>query len=116
MNAAAISRFHSEISAASRQGSVRRRSMSSSRRSIRDGFFAMRVREKRHRTDYPGSVGVIRIGPSGLPEAERFGEAAEMLAAAGYRACEISFVHGFWLDYESAPELGEAMRARDVLL
>jgi deoxyribonuclease IV len=61
-------------------------------------------------------VGEIRIGPSGLPEAESFDDAAERLAAAGYRACEIGFVSGFWLDYEAAPELGAAMRAHDVLL
>jgi deoxyribonuclease-4 len=61
-------------------------------------------------------VGEIRIGPSGLPEAESFDDAAERLATAGYRACEIGFVSGFWLDYEAAPELGAAMRAHDVLL
>jgi deoxyribonuclease IV len=61
-------------------------------------------------------VGEIRIGPSGLPEAESFEDAAERLAAAGYRACEIGFVSGFWLDYEAAPELGAVMRAHDILL
>jgi deoxyribonuclease-4 len=60
-------------------------------------------------------VGEIRIGPSGLPEGD-FDEAAEWLAARGYRACEIGFAGGFWLDYESAPALAEAMRARDIVL
>ncbi|HEV7133815.1 MAG TPA: TIM barrel protein [Gaiellaceae bacterium] len=60
-------------------------------------------------------MGEIRIGPSGLPEGD-FDEAAEWLAARGYRACEIGFAGGFWLDYESAPALAEAMRARDIVL
>src|SRR3954471_11641938 len=41
MKAATTSRFHSPISAASRQRSVSRRSMSSSSRSMRVGLFAM---------------------------------------------------------------------------
>jgi deoxyribonuclease-4 len=61
-------------------------------------------------------VGEIRIGPSGLPDAPSFDEAAELLAARGYRACEIGFVSGFWLDYETAPELGTALRDADVLI
>src|SRR2546428_8830931 len=61
-------------------------------------------------------MGEIRIGPSGLPEAASFEESAEALEARGYRACEIGFAGGFWLDYESAPALGEALRAADVTL
>jgi deoxyribonuclease-4 len=61
-------------------------------------------------------VGEIRIGPSGLPEAASFEEAAEALAARGYRACEIGFAGGFWLDYDDAPRLGAALRAADVSL
>jgi deoxyribonuclease IV len=61
-------------------------------------------------------MGEIRVGPSGLPEAGSFEESAAALAADGYRACEIGFVSGFWLDYETAPELGEALRAVDVVL
>jgi deoxyribonuclease-4 len=61
-------------------------------------------------------VGEIRFGPSGLPDAPSFEEAAALLAARGYRACEIGFVSGFWLDYDSAPALGEALRAEDVVL
>jgi len=60
-------------------------------------------------------VGEIRVGPSGLPEGS-FDEAAAALRKAGYRACEIGFVNGFWLDYEEAPLLGAAMRDADVLL
>lgn len=61
-------------------------------------------------------MGDIRVGPAGLPETETFDEAAEWLAARGYRACEIGFAGGFWLDYESAPALAEALRARDIAL
>ena len=60
-------------------------------------------------------MGAIRVGPSGLPEGS-FDEAAQALADADYRACEIGFAGGFWLDYEAAPRLGEALRAHDVLL
>jgi deoxyribonuclease-4 len=61
-------------------------------------------------------VGEIRIGPSGLPDAPSFAAAATWLAARGYRAVEIGFAGGFWLDYESAPELGTAMRAEDIVI
>jgi deoxyribonuclease-4 len=60
-------------------------------------------------------VGEIRFGPAGLP-AGSFEEAAAALAAGGYRACEIGFAGGFWLDYDTAPQLAEALRAHDVIL
>jgi deoxyribonuclease-4 len=60
-------------------------------------------------------VGDVRVGPSGLPEGT-FEEAAAVLAGAGFRAVEIGFGGGFWLDYDSAPLLGEALRARDIVL
>jgi deoxyribonuclease-4 len=61
-------------------------------------------------------VGDVRIGPSGLPEEVDFGTSADALAEAGYRAVEIGFAGGFWLDYDAAPLLGEALRARDIAL
>src|SRR5438094_1603312 len=61
-------------------------------------------------------MGEIRYGPGGLPEAPTFEEAFAALAADGYRACEVGFVSGFWLDYETAPLLGEALRAHDITL
>src|SRR6266498_2925819 len=61
-------------------------------------------------------MGEIRIGPSGLPVAASFEEAAEALATAGYRACEIGFAGGFWLEYEGAGRLRDALRAADVAL
>jgi len=60
-------------------------------------------------------LGGIRTGRSGLP-ADDFDEAADALAARGYRACEIGFAGGFWLDYERAPALTEALRSRDIAL
>ena len=60
-------------------------------------------------------MGEIRIGPAGLP-AEDFDSAAEALAACGYRACEIGFAGGFWLDYETAPTLAAALGAHDIAL
>jgi len=61
-------------------------------------------------------MGEIRFGPSGLPEAESFEESAALLAADGYRAVEIGFAGGFWLDYDAAPELAAALRAQDIAL
>src|SRR3954454_10093249 len=60
-------------------------------------------------------MGDVRFGPSGLPVGS-FGEAAAELQSSGYRAVEIGFAGGFWLDYDTAPLLGEALRARDIAL
>src|SRR6476469_796484 len=61
-------------------------------------------------------MGEIRFGPSGLPEAATFEESFAALTADGYRACEIGFVSGFWLDYEEAPLFAAAAGAADVAL
>src|SRR5438552_12168740 len=61
-------------------------------------------------------MGEIRYGPGGLPEAPTFEEAFAALRAEGYRACETGFVSGFWLDYDTAPLLGAAAAAADVVL
>src|SRR5438552_6444946 len=61
-------------------------------------------------------MGEIRYGPSGLPEAPTFEESFAALTADGYQACEIGFVSGFWLDYETAPVFAEAAAAADVAL
>jgi len=61
-------------------------------------------------------MGATRFGPSGLPEAETFAAAAAVLAASRYTACEIGFAGGFWLDYDAAPQLGEALHAAGVAL
>jgi len=61
-------------------------------------------------------VGDVRVGPSGLPDAASFDEAAAWLSGRGYRAVEIGFAGGFWLDYETAPLFGAAADAADVAL
>ena len=61
-------------------------------------------------------MGEIRYGPSGLPEAPTFEESFAALTAEGYRACEIGFAGGFWLDYDTAPLFGAAAEAADVAL
>jgi deoxyribonuclease-4 len=61
-------------------------------------------------------MGEVRFGPAGIPEAPTFADAFALLAAGGYRACEFGFAGGFWLDYETAPLLGEAAAAADVAL
>jgi deoxyribonuclease IV len=61
-------------------------------------------------------MGEIRFGPSGLPEAPTFEESFAALTADGYRACEIGFVSGFWLDYDEAPLFAAAAAAADVAL
>src|SRR3954462_7330215 len=60
-------------------------------------------------------MGQIRFGPSGLPVGS-FEEAAAELTSHGYRAVEIGFAGGFWLDYDTAPVLAEALRAAEVSL
>src|SRR3954469_2663380 len=60
-------------------------------------------------------MGEIRFGPSGLP-AGTFDEAAAALAASGYHACEIGFAGGFWLGYDTAPQLAAALAAHDIVL
>jgi len=61
-------------------------------------------------------VGELRVGPSGLPDLPSFEDMAAWLAAEGYRAVEIGFVSGFWLSYDDAPVLAQALRERDVLV
>ena len=61
-------------------------------------------------------MGEIRYGPSGLPEAPTFQESFAALVTDGYRACEIGFVSGFWLDYETAAAFGQAAAAADIAL
>ena len=91
--------------------------MSSSRRSIREGLLGhgqkSRNRIGRHRL---ALVGEIRYGPSGLPEAATFEEAFAALAARGLPGLRVRIRRRFWLDYETAPLLGEAAVAADVAL
>ena len=61
-------------------------------------------------------MGELRFGPGGLPDADTFEAAFALLRERGYDACEFGFAGGFWLDYETAPLLGEAAAAADVAL
>jgi deoxyribonuclease IV len=61
-------------------------------------------------------VGEIRFGPSGLPDLPSFEDMAAWLAAEGYGAVEIGFVNGFWLSYDDAPELAQALREHDIVV
>ena len=58
----------------------------------------------------------IRVGPARLPSRESPEEAIERLLSRGYRACEIDFETGFWMDYPFAERLGELARESDVAL
>ena len=146
MNAATTSRFHSSISPASRQRSARRRSMSSSSRSIREGACHVSVEQGRTTsdaaaTDVPtpcasatrhtavspgvdGSApvrclvrhGTLRFGPARVPSRESPEAAVELLLERGYSACEIDFEGKFWMDYPWAERFGEVAREAGIVL
>ena len=61
-------------------------------------------------------MGVIRVGPPGLPSRESPEDAVELLVAGGYTACEIDFEGGFWMDWDFATRLGEVARERGIAL
>src|SRR5918999_2014743 len=119
MNAATTSMLQSSISAASRHRSARRRSMSSSSRSMREGPFAMRRRvgppsDGTHA--YDGRMGEIRFGGARVPSRESPEEAITILQERGYTACEIDFEGKFWMDYPWAERFGELAREHAVVL
>src|SRR5512133_2719343 len=125
MNAATTSRFHSETSAASRQRSTRRRSMSSSRSSMRLGRLLIAVRNvERASDDTPRAieaatlprVGDIRFGPARVPSQESPEAALAALQDRGYTACEIDFEGRFWMDYDFAARFGELARETGIVL
>jgi deoxyribonuclease-4 len=61
-------------------------------------------------------MGRIRVGPARVPERESPERAVELLLERGYKACEIDFESGFWMDYPWAERLGELARAHDIAL
>src|SRR5918911_49273 len=107
MKAATTSRFQSPISCASRQRSAKRRSISSSSRSIRDGPFTMENSVGRPSDGHTPGVGELRFGPARVPSRESPEAAVEILLERGYSACEIDFEGKFWMDYGWAERLGE---------
>src|SRR5439155_11357123 len=117
MNAATTSRFHSEVSAASRQRSASRRSMSSSRRSMRLGRLLIPVRNVERASDgIVPPVGAIRFGPARVPSQKSPEAAIEALKERGYSACEIDFEGRFWMDYDFAARLGDLCRDAGIAL
>ena len=61
-------------------------------------------------------MGAIRFGPARLPSRDSPDAALDLLVERGYRACEIDFEGGFWMDYPWAERLGELAREHDVAL
>src|SRR3954470_21840310 len=116
MKAATTSRFHSPMSAASRQRSARRRSMSSSSRSMREGRLAMARRYRPPRTAYDPRVGKVRFGPARVPSRESPAAAIALLQERGFDACEIDFEGKFWMDYDWAAEFGRLAKQARIAL
>src|SRR3954465_4216327 len=116
MKAATTSRFHSPMSAASCQRSARRRSMSSSSRSMREGRLAMARRYRPPRTAYDPRVGKVRFGPARVPSRESPAAAIALLQERGFDACEIDFEGKFWMDYEWAAEFGQRAKQAKIAL
>ena len=57
-------------------------------------------------------MGTIRVGPARVPSRESPEAAVELLLERGYRACEIDFESGFWMDYPWAGRIAlEALPA-----
>jgi deoxyribonuclease-4 len=61
-------------------------------------------------------MGLVRVGPPGLPSRESPEIAVALLAGRGYTACEIDFEGGFWMAWDFAARLGEAARERGIVL
>jgi len=61
-------------------------------------------------------VGMVRIGPARVPSRESPEAAVELLVERGYRACEIDFEGGFWMDYPWAGRFGEVARDAGIAL
>ena len=61
-------------------------------------------------------VGAIRFGPAVVPSHDSADHAVELLLERGYRACEIDFEGGFWMDWGYARRLGTLARAKRISL
>jgi deoxyribonuclease IV len=61
-------------------------------------------------------VGAIRFGPAVVPSHESPDLAVELLLERGYRACEIDFEGGFWMDWAYARRLGRLAREERISL
>src|SRR6266545_4828529 len=119
MKAATTSRLHSLIPAASRQRSARRRSMSSSSRSIREGREGMAWRVESGsdgRTTLLEMARRLHFGPAHVPSQESPEAAVGLLVERGYSACEIDFAGRFWMDYDFAARFGALAAENDIVL
>jgi deoxyribonuclease IV len=61
-------------------------------------------------------MGAVRVGPARVPSRESPEAAVELLVERGYRACEIDFEGGFWMDYPWAERFGEFAREAGIVL
>jgi deoxyribonuclease IV len=61
-------------------------------------------------------MGLVRYGPSAVPDREDPAAAVELLVAAGYSACEIDFATGFWMEKEWAADFGRLAREREIMV
>jgi deoxyribonuclease-4 len=61
-------------------------------------------------------MGEIRVGPARVPSRETPEAAVGLLQERGYRACEIDFEGGFWMDYPWAERFGELAREAGIVL
>src|SRR6266516_2925847 len=61
-------------------------------------------------------MGEINFGPSFIPSRESPEAAVEELLRRGYRACEVDFEGGFWMDWDYAERLGELAREATLVL
>jgi deoxyribonuclease-4 len=61
-------------------------------------------------------MGDVRVGPARVPSRESPEAAVGLLLERGYRACEIDFEGGFWMDYPWAERLGEVASEAGIAL
>jgi deoxyribonuclease-4 len=61
-------------------------------------------------------VSAIRFGPARVPSRESPEAAVELLLERGYRACEIDFEGGFWMDWDYARGLARQAREAKISL
>jgi deoxyribonuclease IV len=61
-------------------------------------------------------MGQVRVGPARVPSRESPEAAVELLLERGYRACEIDFEGGFWMDYPWAERIGELASEAGIAL
>src|ERR1700693_1018086 len=61
-------------------------------------------------------MGELRFGPARVPARDSPEKAIALLVERRYKACEIDFASGFWMDYPWAEEFGKLARRRRIAL